>query len=104
MANLIGLQGSQVVVRSLAGVSVALSLVIFTAVEGSHTHTGADLSAVCSVCKVGHQSLPPSAADSPVIPGPGVLHAPALPGQRLISGIVHLSPHRSRAPPLPISL
>jgi len=104
MAHLIGLRGSQAGVRALAGIAIALSLLIFTAVEGSHTHTEADLSAVCSVCQVGHQSVPTSAAHTPVIVEPGVLHAPALPGHRMISGMVHLSPHRSRAPPLPVSL
>ena len=104
MAHSIGLRGSQGGSRASMGFAIALSLLVFTAVEGSHTHTGGDLSAVCSVCQAGHQSVPTSAADTPVIGAPGVLHAPALPGHRLVAGIVHLSPHRSRAPPLPISL
>ncbi len=103
MAHSIGLRGSQGGSRASMGFAIALSLLIFTAVEGSHTHTGADLSAVCYVCNVGHQGVPTSAADTPVIVEPGALHALALPVQRLISGVVHLSPHRSRAPPLSIS-
>ena len=103
MADLIDLRGSQATVRSLAGVAVAVSLLVLPAVEGSHTHTGPDLSAVCSVCTVGHQRVPTSAAETPVIVEPGALHAPVPSGHRLIPGVVHLSPHRSRAPPLSIS-
>ena len=90
--------------RASVGIAVALSLLVANAVEGSHTHKGADLSAVCSVCKIGPQGVPPSAAHTPAIVEPGILRAPALPGHRLIPGIVHTSPHRSRAPPLPVSL
>jgi hypothetical protein len=104
MTHLIGLRGSQGGVRAPLGIAIALSLLVAIGVEGSHTHSGAELSAVCSVCKIGDQSIPTSAADTPVIIGSGVLHAPALSGHRLIAGIVHLSPHRSRAPPLPTSL
>jgi len=104
MADLIDLRGSQAALRSLAGVAVAASLLVLTAVEGSHTHTGADLSAGCSFCKVGHQGVPTPAADTPVIVEPGALHAPAPSGHRLTPGVLHLSPHRSRAPPLSISL
>ncbi len=104
MAHLTGLQGSQGGTCRSVGIAVALSLLVFTAFEGSHTHTDPDLSAVCSVCKVGHQGVPRAAADTPVIVEPGVLRAPALPGHPLIPGFVHLSPRRSRAPPLSISL
>ena len=104
MAQLIGLRGSRGGMRVSAGIAIALSLLVATAVEGSHTHTGSDMSAVCSVCKIGHQARPGSAADAPVIVEPGVLLVPALSGHRLIAGIVHLSAHRSRAPPLPVYL
>ncbi len=89
--------------RSLVGIAIGFSLLIFTIVEGSHAHTEADLSAPCSFCKIGHQGVPTSAANTPVIVEPGALHAPAAPVQRLIPAVIHLSPHRSRAPPLPIS-
>ena len=104
MTSLIGLRGSRGGVRAPVGIAIALSLLVATAIESGHTHTRADLSAVCSDCKVGHQDAPTSAATSRVIAEPGVLQALALPGHRLIAGIVHLSPHRSRAPPLPVSL
>ena len=90
--------------RALVGIASALSLLVATIVEGSHTHEEPDMSAVCSVCEIGHQGVPTSAAGPSVIIGAGVLQAPALPGHQLIAGIVHLTPHRSRAPPLPVSL
>lgn len=104
MAHLIGLRGSQGGSRASMGFAIALSLLIFTTVEGSHAHAEDDLSAACSFCKIGHQGVPTSAASTPVIVEPGVLHAPALSVQRLVPGVVHLSPHRSRAPPVPLSL
>ena len=104
MAHLIGLRGSQGGMRALAGIAVGFSLLVATIVEGSHTHTNTELSAVCSVCEIGYQGVPVPAGDPQVIIGAGVLQAPALPGPQLIAGIVHLSAHRSRAPPLPISL
>ncbi|MDE2979725.1 MAG: hypothetical protein OXU74_00895 [Gemmatimonadota bacterium] len=90
--------------RSLVGIVVVLSLLFFNAVEGSHAHTGTDLSAVCSVCELGHQGVQTATADTQAIVELGLLRAPALFGHQLISSVVHLSPHRSRAPPLPISL
>ena len=104
MTHLIGPGGSPGGMRAPVGIAIALSLLVATTIESGHTHTRADPSVVCSVCKIGHQDAPMSAAASPVIVEPGVLRAPALPGHRLIAGIVHLSLHRSRAPPLPVSL
>lgn len=104
MAHLIGLRRSQGGVRALVGIAVGLSLLFFTAVEGFHTHAESDLSAVCSVCQIGHEGVPTPAVDAPVIVEEVVLRTPTLPGNRLIFGVVHLSPHRSRAPPLSISL
>lgn len=104
MAQLIGLRGSQGGMRASVGIAIALSLLVATAAEGSHTHGGADLSAACSVCEIGQMGMAASAADPPAIIGAGVLQAPALSGHQLIAGTVHLSPHRSRAPPLSVSL
>lgn len=104
MAHLIGLRRSQGGVRALVGIAIGLSLLFFTAVEGSHTHAESELSAVCSVCQIGHEGVPTPTVDAPVVAEEDVVRTPTLPGTRLISGIVHLSPHRSRAPPLSISL
>lgn len=104
MTHLIGLRGVQTYARASVGVAIALSLLIVTTVEGSHEHTEDEPPAVCSVCELGQQGPPTPAIGTAVIVEPGVLHAPALPGRRLVPGMVHLSAHRSRAPPPPISL
>ena len=90
--------------RSLAGIAIGFLLLVFTAVEGSHTHTESDPPGACSVCLVGHEGGPPPVADVSVIVEADLVRTPALPANRLISGVLHLSPHRSRAPPLSISL
>lgn len=104
MAHLIGPGRSQGGMHASVGIAIALSLLVATTVEGTHTHAEADMSAMCSVCEIGHQGVPTSAGGPPVIGGAGVLQAPTLPGHQLFAGIVHLSAHRSRAPPLPVSL
>lgn len=88
----------------MVAIAIGLSLFIFTTVEAGHTHAESDPRDVCSVCQIGHEGVPTPAADAPVIVEAEVLRAPALPGNRLISGVVHLSPHRSRAPPPSFSL
>ncbi len=104
MAHLIGLRRSQGGGRTPVGIAIGLSLLFFTTVEGSHTHTESDLSAVCFVCQIGHEGIPTSVVDAAVIVEEDVVRTPTLPENRLIFGVVHLSPHRSRAPPLSISL
>ncbi|MCY3679729.1 MAG: hypothetical protein OXH66_19360 [Gemmatimonadetes bacterium] len=90
--------------RSLVGFVASLSLLFFTTVESSHTHTESDPSAACSVCQIGHEGAPPPVADAPVIVEADVVRTPALLESRLITSVVHLSLHRSRAPPLSISM
>ena len=104
MAHLIGLRGSQGGVRGLLGVAIGLSLVLGIAVESTHAHAATELSAVCGVCKLPHHGAPASAPGTPAVIGPALVSAPALSGHRLVPGIVHITPYRSRAPPLPISL
>lgn len=103
MTHLIRLRGSQGGIRALVGAAIGLSLILGITIEGTHTHSTNELSAVCSVCKLPHLDAPASAPSESVIIESGLVAAPALPGHRLIPGIAHLSPHRSRAPPLPIS-
>ncbi len=91
--------------RLLAGVPVALSLLFAGLAEGSHTHDGAaDSPAACAVCELSHNVGPVASSATPSFGGPGPVHAPALRGHRLSARPVQLSPHRSRAPPPPISL
>ena len=91
--------------RLLSGALVALSLVVVGLAEGSHEHDGAsDPPAACAICELSHKAGPVPSSATPRPEGPTLVQAPALRGHRLNVGAVHLSPHRSRAPPLPISL
>lgn len=91
--------------RLSTGILVALSLLVVTAAEGSHTHGGgADSPAACSVCELTHKAGSLVASATPSVTGLDLVSAPALAGRRLPARLVDLSPHRSRAPPLPISL
>ena len=104
MAHLTGLRGPQACIRASVATAIALSLLLVTAAEGSHSHEESHPPEICAVCELGHQGAPTPATGTTIIVEPGVLQTPALSGSRLISGIVHLSAHRSRAPPLSISL
>ncbi|MDE2652342.1 MAG: hypothetical protein F4087_13625 [Gemmatimonadetes bacterium] len=104
MAHLTGLRGPRACIRASVATAITLSLLLVTAVEGSHSHEESDPPDMCSVCELAHQGAPTPAIGTAVIVEPGVLQTPAPPGNRLISGTAHLSAHRSRAPPLPISL
>ena len=105
MPNQIDAGRSRGRVRLLTGALVALSLLFVTAAEGSHTHDGAaDPPAACSICELTHKAAPVASSATPSVGAPDLVWAPALPGHRLNARPVHPSPHRSRAPPLPISL
>ena len=103
MVHLVGPRGSQGGIGASIGIAVVVSLLVATTVEAGHSHTESDLSTVCSVCKLGHQGAPTPPVYAPIIVEPVALRLPALPESGLIPGVVHLSPHRSRAPPPPIS-
>ncbi len=104
MAHLIGLRRSQGGMRTLVGAAIGLSLLVGTTIEAAHTHTATELAALCSVCKLPHQDATASVPGESVVIASSLVSPPALPEHRLIPGIVHVLPYRSRAPPLPISL
>ena len=105
MADHAGAGRSRGPARLLSGVLVALSLLVVGIAEGSHEHDGAaDSPAACSICELSHKAEPVLSPATPRLEGPAHVQAPALRGQRLNAGALHLSPHRSRAPPLPVSL
>ena len=104
MAHLIGLRGSQGGMRALLGAAVGLSLILGITIEAAHAHDAAELAAVCSVCTLPYHGAPASTPGAPVVIPSSPVSVPALPEHRLIPGIVHVLPYRSRAPPLPISL
>jgi len=91
--------------RLLAGVLVGFSLVVVGLAEGLHAHDDAgDSPAACSICELPHNMGPVASSATPSAGEPSLAEGPALRGRRLNVRAVHLSPHRSRAPPLPISL
>lgn len=91
--------------RLLTGVPVALSLLFVGLAEGSHTHDGAaDAPAACAICELPHKVGLVVSSATPSVSGPNLVPIPALRGHGLNPRAVHLSPHRSRAPPLSISL
>ena len=90
-------------VRALTGVAVTLSFLVVFLAEASHSHV-AESTAACSVCQPGHEPGQTTASYSPGVTGPHLLNAPAPDGHRPVAAAVHFSPHRSRAPPLSISL
>lgn len=103
MVHPIGPRGSRGGMSALAGLAIGLSLVVGPAIEGGHTHDTHDSSAECGFCALPHQGAPASVSGPPVVVESGLLRAPAPPKDRLIPRVVHLSPRRSRAPPLSIS-
>lgn len=105
MAHLFDLAGSRERVCSITGMAVILSLLFVHSVESSHAHEdGPDSPGACSVCQVVHNPGSTIVSGTLSLAGTNVLWAPALPGRRFAPPIVHLTPRRIRAPPLPISL
>ena len=91
--------------RLLSGILVALSLLVVGLAEGSHEHDdAADSPAACAICELSHKAGPAPSSATPRLEGPTLVQAPVLRGHRLNAAAVHFSSHRSRAPPLPISL
>ena len=105
MAHLFDLTGWRERVRAATGMAVILSLLLINSTEGSHTHRdGPDSPGACSVCQVVHNPGSTIASGTPSLGGSNLLRAPAFRGRRFVPGIIHLTPRRSRAPPLFISL
>ncbi|MYA33098.1 MAG: DUF2946 domain-containing protein [Gemmatimonadales bacterium] len=110
MANQVDVGRSWGRTRSLAGIPVALSLVVVGLAEGSHAHDdeggdeGGHAPAACLICELPHNMGPVASSATPSVGELSLVQGPALRWRRLNVRAVHLSPHRSRAPPLPISL
>ena len=92
-------------VRALTGIAVVLSLLVASAAEASHSHEDeAESAAECSVCQLGQTPDHTTGSHTPGLTGPDLLQPPAIAGHRLAPAALHFSPHRSRAPPLAVSL
>jgi len=92
-------------VRALTGIAVSLSLLVVSVVQISHSHEGeAELAAECSVCQLAKTPGHTPGSHTRGITGPSLLQAPVIAGRRLVPSALQCSPHRSRAPPLSVSL
>lgn len=87
------------------GIAVALSFLVVSVAEASHSHAGAaESAAACSVCQLGNRAGHTTASYTPVLTGPTLRQAPAVAGHHAAYAALYFSPHRSRAPPPPVSL
>ena len=92
-------------VRAFTGVAAALSFLVVSLAEASHSHTGtAESAAACSACQPGHEPGETAESYSPGVTGPHLLDAPAPDAHGPAPAAVRFPPQRSRAPPLSISL
>lgn len=91
--------------RSLTGIAAALSLLFVSVVEASHSHEDeAESAAECSVCQVGKTPSHTTGSYAPGLTFPSLFRAPAIAAPGASPVALHGSPHRSRAPPFPVSL
>ena len=91
--------------RSLTGIVAALSLLVVSVAEVSHSHEDEGESAAeCSLCQVGKTPSHATGWYTPGLTFPNLFRALAIAGLGLAPAVRHFSPHRSRAPPLSVSL
>ena len=91
--------------RSLTGIAAALSFLVVSVAEASHSHEDeAESAAECSVCQVGKTPSHTTGSYTPGPTFPNLFRAPAIAGHGPAPAALHFSPHRSRAPPLSVSL
>jgi len=92
-------------VHALTVIAVALLLLVASVAEASHSHEDETESAAdCSVCQLANTPGHTTASDTPSLMGPNLLQGPTDTGHRPALAALHFSPHRSRAPPLSVSL
>ena len=92
-------------VHPLTGIAVVLSLFVASVAEAFHSpEDEAESAAECSVCQLAQTPGHATKSPTPGFTGPNLLQAPAIAGHRLAPAALHYPPHRSRAPPLSVSL
>jgi len=92
-------------VRALTGIAVSLSFLVVSVVEASHSHEDeAESAAECSVCQVGKTPSHQTGSHAPGLTVPSLFRAQAIVEHRPAAAALDFSPHRSRAPPLSVSL
>ncbi len=92
-------------VQALTRIAVVLALLVVSVEEAGHSHEGeAGPVAECSACLLGKTPGHTARSHTPALAGPSPLPAPATAEPRLAPATLLFSPHRSRAPPLSVSL
>ncbi|MDE2781893.1 MAG: hypothetical protein OXK77_02960 [Gemmatimonadota bacterium] len=91
--------------RALTGIAVSLSLLVVSVVEAYHSHEDeAESAAECSECLLGKTPGHTTGSHTPGLTVPSLFRAPAIAGHGPAPTDLHIAPHRSRAPPLSVSL
>lgn len=89
----------------LTGIAVVLSFFVASVAEAFHSHEDeAEPAAECSVCQLAQTPGHATRSYAPILTGPNPSHAPAVTGHGPAPAALHFSPHRSRAPPISVSL
>ena len=92
-------------VNPLTGIAVVLSVFVASVAESFHSHEDeAESAAECSVCQLAQTPGHATRWHTPALTGPNLIQAPALAEPGPAPAVLHFSPHRSRAPPLSVSL
>lgn len=92
-------------VRALTGIAASLSLLVGSVLEASHSHEDeAGSAAECSVCHVGNTPCHSTGSHPAGLTVPSVFRAPAITEYGPAPTALHQSSHRSRAPPVSVSL
>ena len=92
-------------VHPLTGIAVVLSLFVASVAEAFHSpEDEAESAAECSVCQLAQTPGHASKSYAPALTGPNLFHTPTIAEPGPAPAALHISPHRSRAPPLAVSL
>ncbi|MDE2796004.1 MAG: hypothetical protein OXL34_18495 [Gemmatimonadota bacterium] len=92
-------------VQALTRIAVVLAFLVVSVEEACHSHEGeAGSAAECSACLLGKTPDHAARSHAPALNGPSPLQAPTPAEPRLAPATLLFSPHRSRAPPLSVSL
>ena len=92
-------------VPAFIGIAVSLSLLVVSVVQVSHSHEReAESAAECSVCQLGKTPGHTTGSPTPNLTCPKPSEDCGLTRHRKAPVALHSSPHRSRAPPLSVSL
>ncbi len=91
--------------HAVTRITVVFALLVVSVEEALHSHEGeAGSAAECSACLLAKTPGHTAKSHTPALTGPNLLPAPTTAAPRLAPATLLFSPHRSRAPPLSVSL